>query len=375
MTNKPLVVVGSGLAAINFAREWRKRDAERALVIVTRDGGDFYSKPMLSNALAGNKSPEALVMKKAAVLAEELKADLRVRTEVVAIDVNARQVTLADDTVLEYGDLVLACGADPVRLDLAGQAERVLSVNDLDDYARFVAALEGQKQVVIIGAGLIGCEFANDLRAREMDVTVVDPASWPLSRLVPQQAGDAMRAGLEAAGVSFELGRSVVAVSADAVTLDDGRELPAGVVLSAVGLRARTALAQAAGLSVARGVVVDRQLRSSNAHVYALGDCAEVAGLSLPFVMPIMQQARTLAAVLAGDDVQLSYPAMPVVVKTPAHPTVVSPAEGAWVVEPTEAGLIARCVQDDGGLAGVVLMGDAVKQRQQFVPQLRPWLG
>ncbi|HSC79184.1 MAG TPA: FAD-dependent oxidoreductase, partial [Chitinolyticbacter sp.] len=111
---------------------------------------------------------------------------------------------------------------------------------------------------------------------------------------------------------------------------------------------------------------------------YALGDCAEVAALNLPFVMPIMQQARTLAAVLAGGDAKLAYPAMPVVVKTPACPTVVAPVLGQsdaqWQIEATDTGLLARSVGVAGELLGLVLMGEATKQRQQFAPNLVPWL-
>lgn len=379
----PVVIVGAGLAAYSCAREFRKLDSSTRLTIVTRDGGGFYSKPMLSNALAGNKTPQSLVMKPVEKMAEELNATILVRREVVSVDAAARSLQLDDGTTLAWRDLVLALGADPIRLPLAGSAAGdVLSVNDLDDYARFAERLDGVRRVVILGAGLIGCEFANDLLARGIEPVVIDPAGWPLSRLVPQQAGQWLQERLAAAGVAFRLGRSAVAVLAGddgyTVELDDGEVLQAGLVLSAVGLRPRVALAEAAGLAVVRGIVVDRSLQASTPHVYALGDCAEVAGLSLPFVMPIMQQARTLAAGLAGNATTLGYPAMPVVVKTPACPTVVSPAlgvaEAIWQVEADEAALLARHVDAEGRLVGLVLMGEATKQRQQYAPQLVPWL-
>ena len=147
-------------------------------------------------------------------------------------------------------------------------------------------------------------------------------------------------------------------------------------MLSAVGLRPRTALAGAAGLAVNRGIRVDRLLATSDAHIHALGDCAEVEGLVLPFVMPIMHQARALAATLAGKPTAIVYPAMPVVVKTPACPTVVCPpaanAEGSWHIVPPangEAGVEAQFLAPDGTLLGFTLLGAATARKQALTTQ------
>ncbi|BCL75661.1 pyridine nucleotide-disulfide oxidoreductase [Jeongeupia sp. HS-3] len=378
----PVVIVGAGLAGYNLAREWRKLDAETPLVIIARDAADYYSKPMLSNALASKKTPETLVMKPMAKMAEELRATLLAHTELVSIDTAARSLSLGNGDTLVYRDLVLALGADPVRLRLEGDAvDEVMSVNDLDDYARFAGRLDGVERVAILGAGLIGCEFANDLIARGIAPILIDPAAALLSRLLPRQAGEMLAARLTDAGVTFRCGAAAQKIersgNAYAVVLDTGERIAADLVLSAVGLRPRTALAQAAGLEVARGIVLDRNLQSSAPHVYAMGDCAEVAGLNLPFVMPIMQQARALAATLAGTVTPVRYPAMPVLVKTPSCPTIVAPplqGEGEWQIEPVEAGLIARYVGADGALIGFALLGTATKERQALVSQLPPWL-
>ncbi|GHD62884.1 NAD(P)/FAD-dependent oxidoreductase [Jeongeupia chitinilytica] len=378
----PVVIVGAGLAGYNLAREWRKLDTETPLVIVARDAADFYSKPMLSNALAGNKTPTSLVMKPAAKMAEELRATVRAHTEVEAILPEARTIRLAGGEELAYRDLVLALGADPIRLPLQGDAaDEVLSVNDLGDYARFAERLEGVGRVAILGAGLIGCEFANDLLSRGITPTLIDPAAAPLSRLLPQRAGELLAQRLAEAGVSFRSGASAQAVeragSGYEVVLDSNERIAADLVLSAVGLRPRGTLAAAAGLRTARGVVVTPTLRTSAAHVYALGDCAEVAGLNLPFVMPIMQQARALAATLAGVETPVLYPAMPVLVKTPSCPTVVAPpvsGDGEWQCEDVEGGMIARCVSVEGGLVGFALLGTATRERQALLAQLPAWL-
>jgi rubredoxin-NAD+ reductase len=375
----PIVILGSGLAGYTVAREFRRRDADTPLVVVSRDGAGFYSKPMLSNALAGKKTAATLVMKPAEKMAAELNATIKARTSASRIDTVAQQVVLDNGEVLAYRDLVLALGADPIRLPLEGDgACEVLSVNDLDDYARFADRIEGAKTVAILGAGLIGCEFANDLLARGITPTVIDLADRPLSRLLPEGASARLRVALEAAGVRFHF--NVVASRVDrtetgvTLLLSDGSTLAADLVLSAIGLKPRTSIAQAAGLAVNRGVVVDRLLATSAAHVYAVGDCAEVEGHTLPYVMPLMQQARALAATLAGTPTQVVYPAMPVVVKTPACPTVVCPppmaSAGTWSTELTDDACVSHFTGDDGALLGFAVMGTATSQKQALAVRI-----
>ena len=210
---------------------------------------------------------------------------------------------------------------------------------------------------------------------------MIDPAPGPLSRLLPPDAGAYLQRRLESAGVQFRFGTAARRVDRDAsgaaafrLTLDDGSTLCADLVLSAIGLRPRTSLAHDAGLAVQRGVVVDRRLAASAPHVHAVGDCAEVEGHALPFVMPIMQQARALAATLAGTPTDVVYPAMPVIVKTPACPTVVCPpapgANGAWSVESDGDGLVARFTGSGGALLGFALMGTATARRQALAAQV-----
>jgi rubredoxin-NAD+ reductase len=375
----PLVILGTGLAGYTLAREFRKLDKTTPLVVVSRDHAGFYSKPMLSNALAGKKTAATLVMKDADKMTAELDATIHRSAVVQAVDTSARQLTLADGTVIAYGELVFAAGADPIRLPLTGSgADDVLSVNDLDDYARFADKLEAVRSVVILGAGLIGCEFANDLLARGISPTVVDLALRPLPRLLPEAAAERLRSKLEGAGAQFRFGVSVASVERDgagyALVLSDGSTLQADLVLSAVGLRPRTALAAASGITVNRGIVTNRLLSTSAPHVHALGDCAEVDGHTLPYVMPIMQQARALAATLAGTATPVMYPAMPVTVKTPACPTVVCPppldASGAWQVTLSDEGCDARFISGDGQLLGFALLGAATTQRQALVGQV-----
>ncbi len=383
---KPVVILGSGLAGISVVRELRKLDAAKPVVIVTLDDGGFYSKPNLSNALAAGKNAVQLALTPREALAAQLKAEIRSRTRVTRL-LPAEGAIETDGGRIEYEQLVLALGARPIRLPIKGDgAAAVLAVNNLADYAVFRERLMGRQRVAILGAGLIGCEFANDLRSAGIEVDVFDLAPLALGRLLPPQAAAFFRARLEAAGVRFHFDTSIVRIDC----IDDGFRLTdkqggshlADLVLSAVGLRPETTLAQAAGLRVGRGIVVDRRLASTNfPGVVALGDCAEVGGeggLVLPFVLPIMAAARALAKTLAGTPTDVVYPAMPVVVKTPACPTAVCPppagTQGAWREEVTAEGVRALFEDVTGRPVGFALTGSAAAERQALGAAMPAWL-
>lgn len=378
----PIVIIGSGLAGYNTAKELRKLDTATPLVIIAADSARFYSKPMLSNAIASKKAPAAIALNTPEQMATQLNATVRANTRIDTIDTAAHTLKIGDET-LDYSKLVLALGADQIRLPIAGNgADAIQTVNDLDEYAHFRDTLEGKKRVTIIGAGLIGCEFANDLAAGGYAVDVIDIAALPLGRLLPAEGGTLLKEKLSALGVQWHFGTGVKSVDSEGtgfkVTLDNGSTLAADLVLSAVGLKPRTAIAAAAGIKVNRGIVADRGLATSAPDVYTLGDCAEIEGLVMPYVMPIMHAARALAQTLAGKPVQVSFPAMPVMVKTPACPTIVSPpaagAAGSWQVETSADGVKSLFVGGDGKLLGFALNGAATAERPKLLPQLPPVL-
>jgi rubredoxin-NAD+ reductase len=252
----PVVIVGTGLAGYGLAREFRKLDTQTPLLLISADDGRSYSKPMLSTAFAKGQDADALVMAEAGAMAEQLNAEIRTHSRVTAIDAQTRRLWLGNETI-DYRDLVLALGAECVRVPVDGDAtERILSINDLEDYARFRAALAGRQRVLILGAGLIGCEFANDLRLGGFEVDLVGLAEQPMPDLLPAQLGDALSDALRELGVNLYLGRTLASLnhSGDGLQalLSDGTRLECDLVLSAVGLRPRTALAATAGLARAR---------------------------------------------------------------------------------------------------------------------------
>jgi rubredoxin-NAD+ reductase len=374
----PLLIVGTGLAGYTLAREWRKLDSDTPLLMLTRDDGRYYSKPMLSSAYTSKKLPEAIALNDAAGMAAQLHAEIRTDAGVNAIDIVANTLRAGRNT-LPYSNLVLAIGADPIHVPVEGDAaDRIMAVNDLEDYTRFRVAVATARHVTIIGAGLIGCEFANDLLNGGIASSVIDPAAFPLSRLLPREAGEALAGAYTEFGVDWQFGRTVARVDQDGtrlrVTLSDGCTLATDAVLSAIGLRPRTGLARAAGLAINHGIVVDRQLRASRGNVYALGDCAEVEGLVLPYVAPIMQGARALAQTLAGKPTDVAYPPMPVLVKTSRYPVVVAPPRtgiaGSWRIERLEGGMRALYRTGDDQVEGYALLGSATVERQKLTREL-----
>lgn len=388
----PIVIIGSGMAGYAAAREFRKLNTEQELIMICADDAANYAKPTLSNAFTGKKAPEQIALGDAAKMAAQLNMKIVTHTWVKSIEAQAHQLHLENAagaaSVQDYSKLVLAVGANPIRLAIAGDgSDDIHVVNSLNDYKAFRAHIDEchEKRVVILGAGLIGCEFANDLQNTGHSVTVIDLAPQPLGRLLPAHAAEVFKENLEKTGIHFVLGTTVEKVSKDQhgsyfVTLASGQSLKADAVLSAIGLQPNTALAKAANIHTRRGVVTNAGLETSQAGIYAMGDCAEVNGTLLPYVMPIMQQARALAKTLNGEQTAVHYPAMPVAVKTPAAPLTVLPApvdaDVSWETEELEDGMLAKAVDADGILRGFVLLGaTAGKQRlalTKLVPDLIP---
>ena len=377
-SSSTIVIIGSGLAGYTVIREIRKLNKEIPITLVTKEPGYFYSKPMLSTALASKKEAAQLISTPADGMATQLELNILSEADVTAID-STKQVIQTSKGEIPYYKLVLALGADQIRLPLQGNAaNEVLTVNDLEDYAKFRSAIANKKKIAILGAGLIGCEFANDLVLGGYEVDVIDLAPQALGRLIPEAAARDLQNKLSDAGVHWHFNTTVQTIDRANeqlhITLANGTVIVSDVVLSAVGLKPRLDLAKASGIATGVGIQVNRELETNVPHIYALGDCAEVEGLVLPYVMPIMQAARALAVTLTGQRTALTYPAMPVMVKTPALATIVSPpakgAAGQWKTNSVEGGLEARFESADGELLGFVLMGSATAQRGALTKEL-----
>lgn len=377
----PLVIVGSGHAGYSLAQAVRRRDPQAEIVVLTRESGHLYSKPALSIATSQQRSPDALIAETPFELEQRLNIRVYPHCDVQAIDVDAHGLRTSHG-VMRYSQLVLALGANPVRLDVAGRADALLSVNNLDDYRRLRRRLEGALRVAIIGDGLIGCEFANDLAAGGFGVSVIGVGKWPLERLLPQQAGTHLQRALSRLGVKWHLQNSVSEIRGEpgnwTLVLADGSQVEADVVISAVGLVPNVALAADCGIDVGRGIRTDAQLRTSVADIFALGDCVEINGRPAPYLAPINHGVDALARTLTGEPSDVLYPPMPVQVKTPAAPLILLPASasfsrGEWRVDETGDGFSCGHFDSVGQMHGFALIGQQAQAlRGTWVEQCKP---
>ena len=382
----PVVIIGTGLAGYNLAREFRKRDKQTPLLFITADDGRCYSKPLLSTGFTRQAAADDLAMADAGQMAEQLQASIWTFTEVTAINTVAQTLSVNTSKSVAYKALVLACGADVIEPPLSGNAlDKVYAINDLLDYAQFRTALKNAeaKKVFIIGAGLIGSEFSNDLLNGGFQVEAVDPLAYNLASLLPEPAGRAVQQALEAQGAKFHFGTVAESVNAQpsgkgvVVSLANGIEVKADLVISAIGVRPRIKLAQQSEIAVNRGIKANRLMATSAANVYTLGDCAEVEGHVLYYVAPLMAAARALAQTLTGTPTEVAYPAMPITIKTPACPVVVAPpaqqAEGRWEIQVDSTdnkSVIAQFKDANGQLLGFALTGQSSNEKQVLQKQL-----
>lgn len=372
-----IVVVGSGLAGFGVLRELRRLSPEAKLTMVTLEGGHFYSKPALSTALAKGKTAETLITSSGGKMAVQLNLDARIGREAEAID-RAGKAVLTTGGPVPYDALVLATGALPVCPPIEGQAaHRAISINQLDHYARFRTELPECARVLIIGSGLVGTEFANDLVTSGYRPVVVDMLPLPLAQLVPPAVGEKVRDALAAQGVEWHLGRRTatldyrVGAPGYVATLDDGTRIEADLVLSAVGLRPNVKLAAEAGLDVGLGIKVNEFGQTSDPAIFAIGDCAEYRhGLSA-YVTPIMAAARGIAPSALGTPTEIRFPPLSVQVKTTLLPINLLPparsAEGVWrCLEDGAQGAKHVFVDTDGIVRGYVLTQDKCEQRMEM---------
>ncbi|TMU20351.1 FAD-dependent oxidoreductase [Halomonas sp. ATBC28] len=373
-----LVIIGTGMAGVGLARALRRLGDQRSITLVSADSGDDYSKPLLSTGFAKGLVPEQLAQRSATDLGEELNAQMVIHTQVTALDVDNQTILLEGGMVLGYDTLVLATGAAP-RVPFSIEpsvAPHCFTINDLDDYRRFHTALgQGPARVAIVGAGLVGCEFANDLHAGGHRVSLIAPEGTLLPRLLPPPLGNALGDAFSEAGIHLHLARSIDSIAAESgedivLRLDNGDAVSADLVLMATGLAPRTALAESAGLNVSPGgIVVDRQLRTSHSNIHALGDAACVDGVNAMYVQPLQASVKALAATLSGAPTPVSFGAWPVVVKTPLLPVVAYPPTNTpehWRIEGEGGDISALAENKDGRLIGFALTGGCVRRKVEL---------
>ncbi|MCA2487950.1 FAD-dependent oxidoreductase [Vibrio alginolyticus] len=375
-SNDPIVIIGSGHSGYQLAAALRAQSETVAITVFTADDGALYSKPALSNALVMNKDGDALQSESALEWESRLNIRVYPHTRVEQID-RAHSTLYTSIGKYAYSRLVLATGASPIEIPIEGDRSWVMSVNDLVDYRRFRAELQDKKRIAILGDGLIGCEFANDLIESGYEVTVIGLGQWPMERLIPQQLGESLQSALADRGVQWALQDSIVRIeprseSSVVLHLNSGKQIEADLVLSAVGLKPNVSLAEQAGLEVGRGIKVNQFGQTSDENIYSLGDCVETEQGWQPYIAPINQMIPSVAKSLLGDVAPISLTPTPVIVKTPILPLTIFPVaaeeQGQWYIETQADELTAAFYSPEGAMLGFALLGRKVQSLRG------PWL-
>jgi len=337
-----IVIVGAGRAGWQTAQALRELDADASITIVSACAGDVYDKPSLSVACAREIAPERLVRERAAEAAQRLRVRLLTATHAVSISAIAKRLRTTRGT-LHYRHLVLAHGAAP-RSVATLPPDLCWRINDLAAYQRLRVALgERRRHIVIVGAGLVGSELANDLALEGHGITLLDVQARPLAAQLPALASQRLLGAWQGLPLRFVGNVQVASVQRCdgmiCVTTACGQTFEADQVIAATGLMPAAQLAHSAGLAVdAGGIAVDATtLRSSDPFIFALGDCASIHGRAQRYIEPIARQARAIASALLGDGAQrFAVEAVPLRVKTGSMPFTLhgTPlADAPWTTE------------------------------------------
>jgi apoptosis-inducing factor 3 len=270
-----VVIVGGGAAGLAAADMLRREGYSAGICIVSADDSAPYDRPNLSkDFLTGNAPAEWMPLREPSYYAAR-HIDLALESPAASIDIEKRRVLLASGRPIDFGALLLATGADPVRLDIPGSGDmRCFYLRSFSDARSIVDAARSAKQVVVAGASFIGLEVAASLRQRGIQVHIVGPERVPLERILGTQVGNFVRAVHESHGAIFHLGTSVARIDGRRVTLGDGSTVEADCVVLGVGVRPAIALAERAGLAIDRGIRVNEYLETSAAGIFAAGDVA-----------------------------------------------------------------------------------------------------
>ncbi|HZO46695.1 MAG TPA: nitrite reductase large subunit NirB [Xanthobacteraceae bacterium] len=365
---KKLVVLGNGMAAGRVLDELFARAPD--LYEITVFGAEprvNYDRIMLSPVLAGDKQFDDIIIHDDAWYAQH-NIDLRRGETVVAIDRAARNVRTQSGMVEPYDELIIATGSRPILLPIPGaELPGVVTFRDLDDVNAMLTAAKGGGNAVVIGGGLLGLEAAAGLALNGMKTTVIHLMPTLMERQLDPNAAYLLQKAIEKRGIEVLTGANTNAILGDskvtAVRLQDGRTLPADLVVMAVGIRPNTALAKDAGLEVKRGLVVDDFLMTNDEHIYAVGECVEHRGQCYGLVAPLYDMAKTLGAKLAGEQAS-GYAGSSTSTKLKVTGVDLFSAgdfaegEDEIVLRDPSRGVYKRVVLRDNRIIGAVLYGD-----------------
>ncbi len=368
------VIVGNGAAAVMAAEALLKESPGAAISVYGEEPYHAYRRPQLPEFLSGSVELERMLIHPPAWYAEKGIA-VHTGRRVEALDPAAGTIHLADGQVVPYDRLLLATGSSSFIPPIAGaHLPGVFALRTADDARAIREYVQGKRQAVVIGGGLLGLEAARSLRALGLEVTVVEFYGWLLPRQLDQPGAEILTRIIAGMGIQVITGAATECFEENecvgGLHLKDGRELPADLVLISAGVRPRVELAQAAGLTVNKGIVVDDHLRTSTAGIYAAGDCAEHAGRVYGILPAVWDQAPIAAANMAGREASYSGTIPTTTLKVVGLDLTsigeVNP-EGEGFEElrrsEPEAGRYVKLVLRQGRLVGAILLGERRRVR------------
>lgn len=371
MTQERLVVVGNGMAGMLTVEELLKRNPSRYQIIVFgAEPHPNYDRIMLSSVLAGEKDVDAIVINTREWYAANA-ITLHTDDAVIAIDPAAKTVTSARGVVVGYDKLLLATGSNPLAPPLPGlNLPGVCAFRDIKDVDTMIDASEKYQRAVVIGGGLLGLEAAWGLKRRGMAVAVVHLMPTLMERQLDVTAGTLLQRDLDQRGIAFFTNGQTEEIygseRVEGVRLTDGRDIPADLVVLAIGIRPNIALAKQAGLEVNRAIIVLDSLQTSDPTIYAVGECAEHRGQCFGLVAPLWDMAKVCAAHLAGESAEaFSPPALSTRLKitgidvfSAGALTIADDNDDEITFSDAANGVYKKLVLRDNKVVGSVLYGD-----------------
>lgn len=272
---RQIVIVGGGAAGFAAAEMLRRRGYDGALTMLSADDTPPYDRPNLSKDFLAGQAPDEWLPLKGPEFYRDQEIDLRLQRTAIRLDTGGRTVTMSDGSTVPFDRLLLATGAEPVRLSIPGADQpHVFTLRSESDSRAIIARAAKAKRAVVLGASFIGLEVASALRARGIAVEIVSPEARPLEKILGPELGAFVQSLHEQRGVRFHLNDKPATITERGVTLKRGGTLEADIVVAGIGVKPRTELADAAGLHVDNGVLVDRYLETSAPGVFAAGDIA-----------------------------------------------------------------------------------------------------
>ena len=372
MNKLQLVMIGNGMAGVRTLEELLKLAPERyEITVFGAEPHPNYNRILLSPVLAGEQTLQDIILNDFAWYADN-GIKLHLNKKIVKIDRARRIVTAEDGTTARYDRLLMATGSNPFILPIPGKdLPGVITYRDIKDTNDMIAAASQYKHAVVIGGGLLGLEAANGLKLRGMDVTVVHLSEWLLERQLDKTAGKLLQKALEARGVQFKLPKQTAEIIAGAdgrvarIKFKDGEEIPADLVVMAVGIRPNTDLAESCGLPCNRGIVVNDTLQTFDPRIYAVGECVNHRGIAYGLVAPLFDQGKVCANHLAelgfarytGSVTSTKLKVTGIDLFSAGNFTGDDTTEDITLADPV-GGVYKRLVLKDNKLVGACLYGD-----------------